>query len=297
MAKENILVVDDDKDIARLVRSYPEQPVGFWGVGLDGGEPELFTETIGIYSADMQMVAYPENGTTIVERVADGERWTIPNGGRSVSFSPDGELLAWTEGQFGPPFDTAQREVWISNVDGTEARQVAVSIGGGLSGWFPDGGMLLSGRDDLEDATQTVWVFSPNGGEVRVLFQAPRFRSLRISPDGEWLVYQVTFSENERDNGLWIANVNSGETQRLDLFGAFRWRSADQLLVIPLDLTSPNHHLWQVDAPTGEARQLTYPAVTPFKIANGDWTVSPDGQHIAFVSADDNNIWLLSLPS
>jgi Tol biopolymer transport system component len=56
------------------------------------------------------------------------------------------------------------------------------------------------------------------------------------------------------------------------------------------------HRLWQVDVESGAATPLTDAAITPFKIANGDWSVSPDGRHVAFVSASDNNIWLLTLP-
>jgi Tol biopolymer transport system component len=42
---------------------------------------------------------------------------------------------------------------------------------------------------------------------------------------------------------------------------------------------------------------ITDPSITSFKIANGDWSVSPDSQMIAFVSADDGNIWILELPN
>ena len=42
------------------------------------------------------------------------------------------------------------------------------------------------------------------------------------------------------------------------------------------------HELWELDVNTGETRRLTDPDVTPFKIANGDWAVSPDGRHVAF---------------
>ena len=78
---------------------------------------------------------------------------------------------------------------------------------------------------------------------------------------------------------------------------SYRWRDDGRLLVVPLDLTQAVHQLWEVQAATGEAYPLTDRASTPFKIANGDWSVSPDGQRIAFVSASDGNIWLLELPS
>ena len=43
-------------------------------------------------------------------------------------------------------------------------------------------------------------------------------------------------------------------------------------------------------------RELTTPESTPFKIANGDWRVSPDGRYVAFVESSDRNIWALELP-
>jgi hypothetical protein len=54
--------------------------------------------------------------------------------------------------------------------------------------------------------------------------------------------------------------------------------------------------LLEVDAAAGAARALTDPAVTPLRIAGGDWALSPDGQRLAFVSAEDRNIWILELP-
>ena len=65
---------------------------------------------------------------------------------------------------------------------------------------------------------------------------------------------------------------------------------------MPLDLSQPVHRLLQVEAASGQVQSVTDPAITPFKIANGDWSVSPDGELIAFVSADEGNIWLLELP-
>ena len=49
------------------------------------------------------------------------------------------------------------------------------------------------------------------------------------------------------------------------------------------------------DVTTGEQRILTDPA-QPFRIANDDWHVSPDGRHVVFWNADDSALWLISLP-
>ena len=76
----------------------------------------------------------------------------------------------------------------------------------------------------------------------------------------------------------------------------YKWSDDQRLLIIPLDLSQPAHRLLQVEAASGQLQAVTDPAITPFKIANSDWSVSPDGEMMAFVSADDGNIWVLELP-
>ena len=286
----------DGSQVLYLDQPDPGSPAGFWGVSLEGGEPQLYTDRLGAYSPDMQLLAYPQAGATIVERLSDGQRWEISNGGRAISFSPDGRWIAWTQGQSGPPFDTARREVWISQVDGSQARPVVELYGGGFSGWFVDGRLLLSGRLQPQNEQRGVWVLSLEDGALRQIAAGDRLRGFAVSPGGTWLVYQETFSPDPARNGLWLVNVESGESRRLDLFGAYQWRDDGRLLVIPLELDVSSHTLWQVEAATGSAHALTDPIATPFKIAGGDWAVSPDGNHIAFVSAHEHNLWLITLP-
>jgi Tol biopolymer transport system component len=292
----------DSQRVLFLDRPSPSEPAGIWSVGLEGGAPVLFTDRLGLYSGDMQWLAFPQNGETVVERIADGQRWTIPSGGRAVSFSPDNQFVAWTAGQTGPPFDTAQRQIWVSQVDGSQARAILSIHGGGFSGWLPDGRLLVSGRLDPGEEQQGFWSYSLEDGEMIELARAMRFRGASVSPGGTWLAYQITFGTKtnggeQAANGLWLVNTGTGEKIRLDLFGAYRWQDDRRLLVIPLDITAPNHRIYQVDASTGAALPITDPEITPFKVANGDWTVSPDGRTIAFVSAEDYNIWILSIPA
>jgi Tol biopolymer transport system component len=252
---------------------------------------------MGIYSADMQLRAYPENGATFVENQSTGEIWRIPNGGRAVSFAPDNAWLAWTAGQTGPPFDTAQREVWISRVDGSQAQQVFAGVRAGLAGWFPDGRMLVSGLVGDGSKNQVLWVLTPGGqGDMLELVRGNRLREVRISPNGEWVAFLVTFSDDPALDGLWLVNAGTGEQRRLEVFGGFQWRDEQNLIVIPLDLEQPVNQVLQVEAAAGHVQALTEPGATPFKIANGDWSISPGGGEIIFVSAEDGNIWVLELP-
>jgi Tol biopolymer transport system component len=47
---------------------------------------------------------------------------------------------------------------------------------------------------------------------------------------------------------------------------------------------------------TGQTDPLTDPETTPLRIEGGDWTLSPDGKKVVFVSAVDQNLWLVTLP-
>lgn len=285
----------DGTRVLFLDKPSPNAPTGFWGVGLGGGEPTLYVDRLGLYSPDMSLLAYPQDGQTVVERLSDGQRWTIPNEGRAISFSPDGTLVAWTAGETGPPFDTPLRQVWISSFDGTQPRQAAQVIGGGFSGWFPDGRILVSGKMDASEPLPGLWAVSLQDGGYTRLASGERLRGVSLSPGGSWLIYQKVFDPDPGLNGIWLVNTKNGETRRLELFGGYRWQDDQHLLLIPLDVSQANHRLWQVDAATGVALPLTDLAALPFKVANGDWSVSPDGKKIAFVSALDRNIWLIDL--
>jgi dipeptidyl aminopeptidase/acylaminoacyl peptidase len=275
----------------------PDAPAGIWGIPISGGPAQLVTDRLGIYSPDQSLRAFPQNGQTMIERISDGQSWVIPAAdGRAISFSPDGSMVAWTGGQDGPPFDTAHRQVWISDVDGSQARQVFAAVNGGLSGWFPDGRMLVSGRPNPQENIQAYFSLDPEGGVQVELARGERLRGALLSPQGSWLAYQVTFAADPQQNGLWVADTRSGERTRLELFGAYRWRDDGRLLVIPLELGKDSHQVWEITAGNFSVRQLSDPTQTRFKIASGDWSVSPDGSRMVFVSAADHNLWILDLP-
>src|SRR5581483_4872164 len=59
----------------------------------------------------------------------------------------------------------------------------------------------------------------------------------------------------------------------------------------PIAMYAPSHAFVEYDAESGASRRLT-PESQPFKIASGDWAVSPDGKKIVFVNAADNNLWV-----
>ncbi len=79
---------------------------------------------------------------------------------------------------------------------------------------------------------------------------------------------------------------------RLPWFGSWRWRDANSVFYIPFDPTSDRQSLAFYDLATGASGSLT-DANSSFSMANGDWSMSADGQRIAFLNAADLTTWLI----
>lgn len=299
----------DGQQVLFIDRPAPDGPFGIWALGLQGGAAQFITGRVGLYSPDMQLIAYPSKGHTFVERLSDGQRWLIPSDGRAVSFSPDSRQVAWTISTSGP-FDQAQRTIWISQFDGSQPQRVGAFTGGGFSAWLPDGRMLLNERLGVPGQAEgqmgmALWVFDPRqaagavqaGARLEIATDG-RLRGQSLSPDGRWLAYLVTFAGDPAQNGIWLADLQdpASGARRLEVFGAYQWRDGGRLLVIPQEPGAPAQRVLQIEAASGDIKPLTDPSSLPFKIANGDWKVSPDGSHIVFVSAIDHNLWLITLP-
>ncbi len=80
------------------------------------------------------------------------------------------------------------------------------------------------------------------------------------------------------------------QPQKLPFFGGWRWRDANSVFYIPYEPTSATQSLHYYDLLTGEDRALTD---SSFLVANGDWSVSPSGDQIAFWNANDLALWLI----
>jgi Tol biopolymer transport system component len=159
--------------------------------------------------------------------------------------------------------------------------------------------LLLIGRDAPWEEEAILFTYHVDTGQRVNLFSHKQIRGGDLSPNGTWVAYFLTFAEEPADNGLWLINIAAGTRRKIEVpdFGGYRWRSDDSLLFIPFRASAEvSMQLWAIDAPTGQVTPLTTPATLSFSISNGDWDVSPDGQHIVFVNSVDQNIWLITLP-
>ena len=289
----------DSRQVLFIDKPVPEAEVGMYAVDLNAPEaaPQL-VGPVGLYSPNRSLVAYPDGARTIVEKLSTGDRWIMPNNGQSVEFAPDSRRVAWEIEAISGPYDERQTDVYIANYDGTDSGRIARVYGGGLIGWLPKGlNLIFLGRPSLETRDRTLTVLDLQSNVALDLVTAERIGGVSASNGGSWLAYYLSFDADPERNGIWVQRADGNDARRLELWGAYQWRDDAHLLVIPAR-PAPDQpfELWEVDAATGDQRQLTAAAVTPLNILNGDWRVSPDGQYIVFVNAADRNLWLLELP-
>jgi Tol biopolymer transport system component len=290
----------DGKQVWFIDHPAPDQPAGVWGVPLTGGDPQFISDRPGYYSKDGQYFTYPEKKVTYIQNASTGERWSLPVvAGRFVAISPDSTKIAWQVNSSVFNLDGRTVDIWIANLDGSDPHQAVRLVGGGLSGWFPDSNRLLVTTRASAGADPQVNIFNSADGSLTPLQTIKGLRGLSLSPNGAWLAYTVTFSGDATQDGLWVMPTTPKSAPiHLNTFGSFRWRNDSQLLVVPLDtiVGKPSHRLLQINLPDPTIQALTDPAITPFRIANGDWTVSPNGSTFVFLSETDHNLWALELP-
>ncbi len=297
----------DSQQVRFIDQPAADQPVGIWGVSIAEplATPQFITDRLEESTASPRYLIETGGDVTVIERRSDGERWTVPAGGRNVFISPDETRIAWAVTNNDAPSSQQVTALWLANLDGSAAQQISTLPRGGLSGWIDEGTLLISSRDNLESREQILSALAVADGSRTELARAERLRGQVLSPSGGWLVYYVTFDPDSAKNGLWVVSTDGRQSIQLgdELFGSYQWRSClerctaeqDRLLIVPLEIDASLHRLVELAPATGEVHELTDPAVTPFKIANGDWRISPDGRYVVYVESSDRNLWLLEL--
>lgn len=288
----------DSKQVLFIDKPSAQSETGYYAVDVAHPQAPQLVGPVGIYSPDRSLVAYPADVRTIVEQLSTGDRWVIPNNGQSVLISPDNRRVAWEAEAISGPYDQRQNDIFMANVNGTDAVKVARVYGGGLVDWLPRGTRLLFlGRPSLNTHDSTLTVLDLNTNEATDLVSAERISGVRLSNAGNWVAYYISFNPDEERNGIWVQRTDGSGARKIDLWGAYQWRDDEHLLVIPARASLDRaFEIWDVDAATGEKQKLTDAAVTPLNILNGDWRVSPDGRSVVFVNSADRNLWLLKLP-
>lgn len=287
----------DSQQVLFIDKPDASAPTGIYAVDISAPTmPSLWSERVAFYTSDLKYAITPEGAFTLIEQLSDGQRWRIRTGGRSVLISPDRTRVVWNETPQTNPFENRVTTVMGANINGSDARPITTLLRGSVTAWLDNQRLLMTARLNRSSQEVSLFVYSLADGSRTELVKSERLRAVLPSPHGQWLAYSIVFDKTPEQNGIWLIRTEGGPAKKLDVFGAFQWRDGHRLIYVPLETGKPSHAFYEYDANTGAARRLTDPNSSPFKIANGDWVVSPDGQKLVFLTAKDLNLWLWTFP-
>ncbi|MPY66747.1 hypothetical protein F8S09_08590 [Deinococcus sp. SDU3-2] len=271
----------------------PARPTtGIYQVSANGGEVTRRFSSVAFFSPRLIWAVRPGTGeNTTLERLADQRRFTLPTRGADVAWTRSENRLAYTRSDTAGNFDRRATRVFVADAFGSP-RQVATLYGGGISGWLNETTLLLNGKSVAAARDRDLFTLDTRTGARRTLASALSFRGVSLSPDGAWVTYYVAFDSAAR-NGLWVRPTAGGAARKLSAFGSYRWRDARRLLLIPLDPNGGPHVLREYNVGTNAWRTL---GDLGDQVRQGDWSVSPDGKKVAYLSARDGNVRVLTLP-
>lgn len=244
---------------------------------------------------------------------------------RSAAMSPDGRRIAYSllvqrdpyadedEGEFedGP----AWMELHLVDVESGRSRPfVTGEVNVGRVDWTPDGSGISFTLKRGSDEHVCLYVIPVDGGEARrVLKHETDIGDYSWSPDGEQVAFLAQKKEDKekkklKDKGfaaevyeedlqntyVWIARPDSQtEPRRLDLPGsanAVHWSPAgDRLAVVlaPTPSVDDRYMRQKVHVVDPETGGIAARIDNPGKLGSVRW--SPDGRHLAMISAADLN--------
>ena len=271
-----------------------------WTVPADAsGPPTVFFPSAATVSPDGSRIAFPDfaNHVTRIQEFGKQSTATIANNAAYVWFSQDGRQVAWLARAPGAqPSSNVDRlvRVWVANADGSNARQRGNTIRAADVTWFPDGQRLLFTGRDTDGGNPGIYVLDITTGALTRIVDAFSPRAARLSPDGTQIVYLAALEAKADDNGLFSVNADGSAKRKLPLVGGMRWSpDSKSLLMLPFQTDNGADQLIRIDVATLGTTPLTDRAALPFRVAQDEWEVAPDGTRIVFNALTDSNIYVL----
>lgn len=265
---------------------------GIYAVPAGGGTVTRRFSSVAFYSPALKWAVRPGSGdATTLERLADNRRFTLPTRGADVVWNRAETKVAYARSATTGNFDRRVTQIYVADVFGAP-KSVATVYGGGPSAWLSDRLLLVSGKTTAGARDRALFTLDVQTGARRTLRTALGFRGVQVSPDGQQVVYTVSFDSQAR-NGLWLQSTAGTAPRRLPDFGAYLWRDARRLLLIPLRTDGSPHVLRQLNL---QSNAWTTLGDLGDQVRQADWRVSPDGTRLSYLSARDGNVRVLRLP-
>jgi Tol biopolymer transport system component len=277
-----------------------QQLAATWSVPADGGgAPTVFFPSAATISPDGGRIAFPDIAARVTRVQEFGKQSvaTISNNAAYVWFSMDGRQVAWLERAPGvQPSSNVDRlvRVWVANADGSNARLRGSVVRAADLIWFPDGQRLLFTGRDTDGGNPGIYVLDINAGSLTRIASAFSPRGVRLSPDGARIVYLAALEEMPEENGLFMMKSDGSEKRKLPLVGGFRWSpDGRSLVMLPIQTDNGPDQLVRIDVASLATTPLTDRAALPFRVAQDEWQLAPDGTRIVFNALADANLYVL----
>ncbi len=233
----------------------------------------------------------------------------------SAAISPTGDFVAYTKAVPRKLLDKkdgpAYTELHVVDREGHSRPFVTGEVNVGSLAWMEDGKKIayVAKRSDAEHAA--MYAIPIDGGESQKLLEhGTSLSSPAVHPDGTRVAFLATaekpsdakvvaeqgfdqeiYEEDWRPSEVWIAELSSGQSVKLDIPGSVslvKWHPTREELVIvsaPTSLVDDSYMFKRVSVVDAVDGHLIETIHNPGKL--GDVDFSPDGTHLAMISAAD----------
>jgi hypothetical protein len=264
-----------------------------WDVNVVGG----FSAMVGsapppTFSPDGAYQIIPDGSGAIIRNVTDATQSRMETSGEIPAINPTNSQVVWLvqEGVFVPGTTPPMVQIWVSNLDGQNARQI-IAQPNISARWLDAYRLLLSAEDRT---LTTLSIYDTRDASTITLGTWDSLRGLSVAPGGGRVLYYRTNQPDPAEDGIYNLEMVAGaQPEKLSWFGGWRWRDSDSVYYIPFEPASAVQSLAYYHIPSKTDRRLTDPAALPFTMTNGDWDVSPDGKRIAFMNLSDRRLYVL----
>jgi len=152
--------------------------VDLWSAAWSPDGRKLAVSDEGVYYSQIYIISPDADGSIPTVLATDA---------RSPAWSPDGQKIAYvhTSG------DDGYHQVYLMNADGTDARAITESDGGGIFSvaWSPDGRRIAFSK--CLQGVCDVYVMSSDGSQLTQITSVGTAREAAWSPDGKWIAVSL----------------------------------------------------------------------------------------------------------
>jgi serine/threonine-protein kinase len=277
-------------------------------VRVEKNEIALYPQMLPGNRAVLFTLANPAGGESrwdkariVAQDLESGVRTVLVDGGSHGQYVPSGHIV-YAQGAvlFAAPFDLGQMRVIGGAVPVVEGvrRSLGLNSGTGAAHYaVSDAGTLVfvPGPTQLSQSEQEIFRFDRKGGIEKLKLPPRAFSSIRISPDGRQVAYEIN---DGKEANVWVYDMTRNTApRRLTFGGANRfpiWSANGESVLFQSDREGDRAIYWQRANGTGTAERLTRPDKDSAHIPES-WSLRGDQFSFSAVQGREVSLWTFSM--